>query len=349
MTLCHLLAPDAQQYAASVHVSKMPNLKEKDALDAYSTLVNYAAERVGPAVVKIETEVARRRGNQQGAGQGSGVIFRRDGQILTNAHVVQDARTVRVILADGRQFEAGVSGADQAHDIAEIRIGARNLPVAELSEHPLKVGQLVVAVGNPYGLGWTVTSGVVSALGRELPSPTGGKLTDLIQTDAPINPGSSGGPLVDSQGRVVGITTAIVPFAQGLGFAVPTSTAFRILGKFIVPDRARGSTEDDSALSLGLGGARTNIPDWIVSRNHLQSREGILILEIKPDSPAAKASLKLNDVIVNVNGKSVSTPGQMSRELRAFKRGDAISLGFLREGKKRQVTVTLNGKYVTGT
>lgn len=317
----------------------MSKTRDAEALDAYSSLVNYAAERVGPAVVKIETQVAGARNNQPGAGQGSGVLFRRDGQILTNAHVVQGAHTVRVILADGRQFEAGVIGADRAHDIAEIRIGAQNLPCAELSERPLQVGQLVVAVGNPYGLGWTVTSGVVSALNRDLPNPRGGKLTGLVQTDAPINPGSSGGPLVDSQGRVVGITTAIVPFAQGLGFAVPTSTAFRILGKFITPERP------SSALALGLGGARTRIADWIVTRHHLKNKEGILILEIKPESPAARASLKLNDVILDVNGKPVRTPLEMSKELKQFKSGDTVSLGFLRESTKRKVTITLNGKH----
>jgi serine protease Do len=323
----------------------MSRTREAEALDAYSSLVNFAAERVGPAVVKIEIEAARARGrgNQQGQGQGSGVIFRRDGQILTNAHVVQGARTVRVILADGRQFEAGVIGSDREHDIAEIRIGARNLPVAELSERPLKVGQLVVAVGNPYGLGWTVTSGVVSALNRELPNPSGGKLTDLIQTDAPINPGSSGGPLVDTQGRIVGITTAIVPYAQGLGFAVPTSTALRILGKFSAPART------SSAPSLGLGGTQTRIADWIVTRNHLENKEGILILEIKPESPAAKASLKLNDVILDVNGKAVRTPSEMAKELKQFKSGDTVSLGFLRESTKRKVTITLNGKHDAGT
>lgn len=318
----------------------MTRPRESEALDAYSSLVNFAAERVGPAVVKIETAAARARGrNPQGTGQGSGVIFRRDGQILTNAHVVQGAHTVRVILADGRQFEAGVSGADTAHDIAEIRIGARNLPVAELSERALKVGQLVVAVGNPYGLGWTVTSGVVSALHRELPNPNGGKLTELIQTDAPINPGSSGGPLVDSQGRVVGITTAIVPFAQGLGFAVPTSTAFRILGRFITPER----TVD--APAIGLGGTSTRIADWIVTRNRLGNKQGILVLEIKPDSPASKASLKLNDVIVDLNGKPVHNPQEMSKELKQFKSGDTVTVGFLRDSIKRKVTVTLNGKH----
>jgi S1-C subfamily serine protease len=323
----------------------MTKPREAEALDAYSSLVNFAAERVGPAVVKIELQVSKGRAGHQAAGQGSGVIFRRDGQILTNAHVVQGARTVRVILSDGRQFEAGVVGADRTHDIAALRIGARNLPVAELSQHPLRVGQLVVAVGNPYGLGWTVTSGVVSALNRELPNPRGGKLTELIQTDAPINPGSSGGPLVDSQGRVIGITTAIVPYAQGLGFAVPTSTAFRILGKFIAPIEYNKSGE--SAPTLGLGGARTQIADWIVSRHHLPNKEGILILEIKPGSPAFRASLKLNDVIVDVNGKSVRNPKEMAQALRQFKGGDTVSVGFLRDSTKRKVTVTLNGNQET--
>lgn len=324
----------------------MPRTKEAEALDSYSSLVNFAAERVGPAVVRIEVQAAR-KGKPQGAGQGSGVIFRRDGQILTNAHVVQGAHTVRVILADGRQFEAGVMGADREHDVAELRIGARNLPVAELSERPLKVGQLVVAVGNPYGLGWTVTSGVVSALNRELPNPHGGKLTDLIQTDASINPGSSGGPLVDSQGRVVGITTAIVPYAQGLGFAVPTSTAFRILGRFITPESASGVP--GQAPTLGLGGTQTHIADWVVTRNRLETKEGILVLEIKPDSPASKASLKLNDVIVAVNGKAVRNPQEMAKELKQFKTGDSVSVGFLRDSTKRKVTVTLNGKHDTDT
>lgn len=322
----------------------MPKSKEAEALDAYSSLVNFAAERVGPAVVKIQVDAAHARGNRQGSGQGSGVIFRRDGQILTNAHVVQGARTVRVILADGRQFEAGVIGADRAHDIAEIRIGARNLPVAELTERPLQVGQLVVAVGNPYGLGWTVTSGVVSAMNRELPNPAGGSLRDLIQTDAPINPGSSGGPLVDSRGRVVGITTAIVPFAQGLGFAVPTSTAFRILGKFIPAEPAASDHQTERAPILGLGGTQTRIADWIVSRHHLENKEGVLVLEIKPDSPASKASLKLNDVIVDINGKAVRNPQEMAKELKQFKGGDTVSVGFLRASTRRKVTITLNGK-----
>ncbi len=324
----------------------MTQAREFEALDAYSTLVNFAAERVGPAVVKIETQGARSRGSTSSAGQGSGVIFRRNGQILTNAHVIEGARTVRVILSDGRQFEAGVMGADRAHDIAALRIGARNLPVAELSQRPLKVGQLVVAVGNPYGLGWTVTSGVVSALNRELPNPRGGKLTELIQTDTPINPGSSGGPLVDSQGRIIGITTAIVPFAQGLGFAVPTSTALRILGKFIPP--VASFMSETTSPSLGLGGTTTHIADWLVNRHHLSNKEGVLVLEIKPDSPASKASLKLNDIILDVNGQAVRNPREMAQELARYRLGDSVSVGFLRASTKRKVTVTLNGNQGIG-
>jgi S1-C subfamily serine protease len=312
----------------------MTRAREAEALDAYSSLVHHAAETVGPAVVRIETQSTRgRRG--EGHGQGSGVIFRRGGQILTNAHVVDGAHTIRVVLADGRQFEAGLIGADPSHDIAELRIGARDLPVAALTERPLTVGQLVVAVGNPMGLGWTVTSGVVSALGRELPNPRGGKLKDLIQTDAPINPGSSGGPLVDTRGRVVGITTAVVPFAQGLGFAVPTPSALSILAGFSRP------VQPSLPLSLGVGGTSTRIPDWIVSRNRMSQKRGILVLEIKPDSPAETASLKLNDIILELNGRPVHSAADLSRALKDCRAGDAVTVAFMREGTRRQVTVNL--------
>src|SRR6266852_903200 len=209
------------------------NDKDAEALDAYSTAVTGAAERVGPAVVRIdiEHEGGRAARSAFGGGLGSGFIFASDGQILTNAHVVDQARRIRVTLADGRTFDAGLVGADSEVDVAILRIGADHLPVAELGRAPLKVGQLVVAVGNPFGLNWTVTAGVVSALGRRLPVSPGVELTDLIQTDVPINPGNSGGPLVDAQGRVVGITTAVLPFARGVGFAVPVSTALGALAR----------------------------------------------------------------------------------------------------------------------
>src|SRR6202049_4700753 len=198
--------------------------KDAQALDAYSNAVTGAAERVGPAVVRIdiEREGGRITRSVFGSGLGSGFIFASDGQILTNAHVVAHARNIRVTLADGRTFNAGLIGSEPEVDIAVLRIGADRLPVAELGRFPLKVGQLVIAVGNPYGLNWTVTAGVVSALGRTLEGPgIRSKMTNLIQTDTSINPGNSGGPLVDSLGRVVGITTAMMPMAQGLGFSTP--------------------------------------------------------------------------------------------------------------------------------
>src|SRR5712692_3650669 len=177
--------------------------KDAQALDAYSSAVTGAAERVGPAVVRIDIEREGGRITRSifGSGLGSGFIFASDGQILTNAHVVANARHIRVTLADGRTFNAGLVGSEPEVDVAVLRVGADRLPVAELGRSPLKVGQLVIAVGNPYGLNWTVTAGVVSALGRTLEAPGIRKMTtNLIQTDTSINPGNSGGPLVDSLG-----------------------------------------------------------------------------------------------------------------------------------------------------
>ena len=208
-------------------------------MDAYSNAVTSAAERVGPAVVRIDIDRGdERRGrhgrypSEFGGGLGSGFIFGSDGQILTNAHVVERARRIQVTLADGRKFDAGLVGSDSDVDVAVLRIGADHLPVAELGRAPLRVGQLVIAVGNHYGLNWTVTAGVVSALNRTLDVPGTRKMTNLIQTDTSINPGNSGGPLVDSSGRVVGITTAMMPMAQGLGFSVPLDTLKAVVARF---------------------------------------------------------------------------------------------------------------------
>src|SRR2546423_4607487 len=209
------------------------NQRDAQALDAYSNAVTGAAERVGPAVVRIdiEREGGRIARTVFGGGLGSGFIFASDGQILTNAHVVANARRIRVTLADGRTFDAGLVGKDSEVDVALLRIGADRLPVAELGRVPLRVGQLVIAVGNPYGLNWTVTAGVISALGRTLEAPGIRKMTNLIQTDTSINPGNSGGPLVDSAGRVIGITTAMMPMAQGLGFSIPLETVKSVLAR----------------------------------------------------------------------------------------------------------------------
>src|SRR5947207_4320656 len=269
------------------------NEKDAGALDAYSYAVTTAAERVGPAVVRIDIDRDGRRVGpfnipEFGGGIGSGFIFASDGQILTNAHVVARARRIQVTLADGRKFDAGLVGSDQEVDVAVLRIGAEHLPVAELGRAPLRVGQLVIAVGNPYGLNWTVTAGVVSALGRTLDVPgSRRKMTNLIQTDTPINPGNSGGPLVDSMGRVVGITTAMMPLAQGLGFSIPLDTVKAAIARI---DKQREAAS--KGISLGVGGMRVQLDTTLQRSLHLAQQFGMEVLEIRPGSPAERAELK---------------------------------------------------------
>ncbi len=284
---------------------------EQKALDAYSQAVTSAAERVGPAVVKVES-------SRQRQGMGSGVIFDSSGRILTNEHVVRGARSVTVTLADGRRLPAAVLGADPLVAIAVLQVPMKDLPVAELYSGSLKVGQLVVAIGNPYGLSWTVTAGVVSALGREL--PLGGSLVlhDVIQTDVSINPGNSGGPLVDAQGRVVGITTAIMPFARGVGFAVPMSTVLATLARF-------QQILHQDGVRLGIRAAAIE--------------GGVLVLAVEADSPAARASLRVQDVVVAVNGRDVESAFQLAEALKRVPSGQTVELTFVRQGRKGRTTV----------
>ncbi len=294
--------------------------RENEALDAYSQAVSDAAERIGPAVVRIDAKGAKGRN----AGQGSGFIFDSSGRVLTNEHVVRRAKTLTVTLPDGRVLPAAVEGADARFDLAVLRVphAEHTLPVAELHSAPLRVGQLVVAVGNPFGLNWTVTAGVVSALGRELSVSRSVKLTDLIQTDVPINPGNSGGPLVDAQGRVVGITTAIMPYARGVGFAVSVSAALAALARF------REQRSHDSH-RLGIAAATQEIEGAVRRRHALKTDTGVLVLEVLPDSPAARGSLRPNDVIVSLDGNPVMSVADLTDRLAANGR-DGHEIHFLR-------------------
>jgi S1-C subfamily serine protease len=214
-------------------------------------------------------------------------------------------------------------------DLAVLRVGARDLPVAELADYQLRVGQLVVAIGNPYGFGWTVTAGVVSAVGREIQAAPGRWLRDLIQTDASINPGNSGGPLVDAKGRIVGITTAMVPFAQGVGFAVPMSAALVVIGRL---------QDHQTRLPGAKLGVRTSIDPAVVKARHLQRDSGVLLLEVLPDGPAGRAGLKLLDVIVAVDGQPVMTPEDLHQAIAHSHNGRA-AISFLRDGNLRRATV----------
>ena len=314
------------------------NEKEAEALDAYSNAVTSAAERVGPAVVRIdiEREGGRLARSVFGGGLGSGFIFASDGQILTNAHVVAQARRIHVTLADGRTFDAGLVGSDTEVDVAVLRIGADRLPVAELGRTALRVGQLVIAVGNPYGLNWTVTAGVVSALGRTLEAPGVRKMTNLIQTDTSINPGNSGGPLVDSQGRVVGITTAMMPLAQGLGFSIPLDAVKSAIAR-INKRREASST----GISMGVGGMRVRLDAQLRQALRLTQQYGMELLEIRRDGPAERAELKRLDVIIAAGNEPVTEPRDLQRIVRRHKAGEKVPVSFLREGKQRKVTVVL--------
>jgi serine protease Do len=316
--------------------------KDAHALDAYSHAVTTAAERVGPAVVRIDIERGSGRmgrygmAPQYGGGIGSGFIFASDGQILTNAHVVNGARHIRVTLADGRKFDAGLISSDSNVDVAILRIGADHLPVAELGRTPLRVGQLVIAVGNPYGLNWTVTAGVVSALGRTLEVPGKHRMTNLIQTDTSINPGSSGGPLVDSMGRVVGMTTAMMPMAQGLGFSVPLDTIKTVIAN--VTRKRSGST---GQVSVGVGGMRIALDDALRRTFNLTQQSGMQVLEIRPGGPAERAELKRQDIIVAADEQPVTEPRDLQQIVQHHRVGEKVLISFLRSGKLRKVTLVL--------
>ena len=311
-------------------------VQEREALDAYSHAITTAAERVGPAVVKVETGRGGSRGGwrEPREGLGSGVIYSSDGSILTNAHVVAGASRVNVTLPDGRSMPAGVIGAEPERDLAVLRVGASGLPVAELSAAPLRVGQLVVAIGNPYGLDFTVTAGVVSALGRSLPLDRNTKLEQLIQTDTPINPGNSGGPLVDVQGRVVGITTAILPFAQGLGFAIPAALAFDVIGR--VTEKHRQGL---SRGALGISGLDVPIDEAVQHAHKLEQRGGVLLLEVAASGAAARASLHSGDIILAIGDRTTETVDALRQAVLALKGTSPWRISFLRDGRRRQVSL----------
>jgi S1-C subfamily serine protease len=307
---------------------------EQKAFDYYSHAVITAAERAGPAVVKVEIGHGPRRAGAQGQGIGSGVIYSSAGYILTNAHVVAGASRVLVTLPDGRSLPAGVIGAQPERDLAVLRVGQSGLPVAELYAASPRVGQLVIAIGNPYGLDFTVTAGVVSALNRSLPLDRDTKLSQLIQTDTPINPGNSGGPLVDVQGRVVGITTAILPFAQGLGFAIPSATALDVIGHL-----TERHHQDISRGRLGISGLDVPLDDLVQRSEHLDQASGVLLLEVAPSGSAARASLHSGDIILSLGEHKTDTIEALRKAVQALKDSSPWRVSFLRAGRRRRVSL----------
>jgi S1-C subfamily serine protease len=296
-------------------MSALPDYSATDdeLLDAYSAAVVRASERLASSVVKIDVTQAQSgsrrpaRGSPQGSG--SGFVFTPDGLILTNSHVVHGARRVDVSLPSGDTLAADLIGDDADTDLAVVRVDASGLPAVQFADsRRLRVGQLVIAIGNPYGFQASVTAGVVSALGRSLRARTGRLIDDLIQTDAALNPGNSGGPLATSRGEVVGVNTAMILPAQGLCFAIGSSTAQFVAGRLIRDGRiVRGY--------LGIAGQNTPIPRAIAREHRLAVSNGVLIMQIEPDGPSVGTSLRSGDIILAFAGQAVGGVDDLHRLL----------------------------------
>ncbi len=304
-----------------------------DFLDAYSQAVVRVAETVSPAVVNITVNKRMGGGRQQGwrggypfeaQGAGSGFVIASDGYILTNNHVVSGSTKIKVTTSDGTDYPATLVGQDPDTDLAVIRVSGNTFNQVEMgNSDKLRVGQMVIAIGNPNGLQNTVTAGVISATGRTLNSQNGRMIENIIQTDAALNPGNSGGPLVDSHGRVVGVNTAIIAMAQGICFAIPVNTARWIAGMLMTSGKVvRGY--------IGISCQQQPIPAQVARNFELSIQKGVGIVQITPDGPAAKAGFKQGDIILSVNNQSVSTIYGLQRQLTGNVIGKEIAVTALR-------------------
>jgi S1-C subfamily serine protease len=298
-------------------------------LDAYSKAVVAAAERVGPAVAHLAVELPRRARH----GSGSAFAFTPDGLLVTNSHVVHAARAVRASFADGSTYDAQVIGDDPDTDIAVIRIGAAGLPTAPLgSSRGLRVGQLAIAIGNPYGFQHTVTAGVVSALGRSLRAENGRLIDDVVQTDAALNPGNSGGPLVDSRGEVIGVNTAIIPMAQGICFATAIDTAKWVVTQLLQHGRVRRGY-------LGLAGANVPLGRRTVRYHELAIDRAVRVQSVEPGGPAERAGLEPGDLIVAYDGAPVGGIDDLHRLLTAERIGRLTTVSVVRRMGRLELTI----------
>ncbi|MBS1602709.1 MAG: trypsin-like peptidase domain-containing protein [Bacteroidetes bacterium] len=319
--------------------------QDAELLDSYSRTITGVVGQVAESVVHIQVmkPVDERTGGGRGGpqrlpqikgepkfapGSGSGFIISTDGFVVTNNHVIENARDIRVSLADGRTVQAELKGADPSTDIAVLKIDVSGLKALSFADSErLQPGQIAIAIGNPLGLQHTVTAGVVSALGRTLRASNGRLIDDIIQTDASLNPGNSGGPLVNSLGQVIGVNTATILSAQGLCFAVSANVAAFVAGKLIMEGRVKRAY-------LGIAGQVVNLTGRMVAANRLEKNTGVYVYEVVADQPAYNNEIRTGDIIISFNGKAVSTVDELHKQLGADAIGRSIELGVLRNGQK---------------
>ena len=333
-----LLAAEAPESVPAAPIDPEP-LSDGQLLDAYSRVVTSAVDRVAPAVIKIDVQFPATRGGRgpqagrPAGGSGSGFIFTPDGFALTNSHVVRGAGKIEVSLADGRRLPASIVGEDPHTDLAVIRIDAPNLQAAVLGDsQAVRPGQIAIAIGNPYGFQTTVTAGVVSALGRSLRSRSGRLMDDVIQTDAALNPGNSGGPLVNSRGEVIGVNTAIIQSAQGICFAIASNTAKLIAGRLIRDGRVRRSY-------VGVAGQTVPLLPRVQRYFGLDNDTAVFVVSVEPGSPASQAGIHEGDLIVAFDGQPVGGIDDLVRLLTESRLGTPTGVTILRGPERRSVTV----------
>jgi S1-C subfamily serine protease len=305
---------------------------DSNLLDAYSQAVVSSTEKVSAAVVNIKVKKKTRSGSGSEAG-GSGFIISPEGFIVTNCHVAENNESIEIELQDSRTFSADLVGLDPYTDLAVLKIYTENLPYISFQKNSdLRVGQLSIAIGNPFGFQCTVTTGVISALGRTLQSQTGRMIDNVIQTDAALNPGNSGGPLVDSSGMVIGVNTAIIREAQGICFAIGAGTAEYIIGKLIMNGKIRRGY-------LGLAGQFMQIPLRVIHYNKLKSMNGVKVENLQKHKNINNRQLRRGDIVVEFNGAPVNGMDSLQRFLDEDTIGTKISLGILRKGIKQKIEV----------
>ncbi|MGB9768067.1 MULTISPECIES: S1C family serine protease [Dictyoglomus] len=311
-------------------------------LEDYSNALVKVVEKVSPAVVNLDlsqsTFIPFFFGPQEIKGFASGFLFTPDGYILTNSHVTHQASKIQITLADRRTYQAELVGEDPQTDLAVIKIHENNLPYLELGDsEKLKVGQIVLAIGNPLGFGHSVTSGVISALGRSLRSFSGHLMENIIQTDAALNPGSSGGPLVDIHGRAIGVNTAIIQGAQGICFAIPINTAKWVAGLLIKEGRVRRSY-------LGIIGQSVVLPKRLRENLSLSQEGGVYILRVAPGSPAQRGGINSGDIIIQAENEIINSIDDLHRFLSHTPPGSRVAVRVIRDNNIKEISIVLGSE-----